>query len=272
MTKSFMYRSVMICLLVALTATIIVHAQPDPTPTTSVIESSGWLMIDLDEPASPDETENIVVFLNLDDGDTLVEVARGVDMIYQRGDDGSYSGAPLIPTDIFTYEITLELIDDAARQVASSVSDGSYTYESNLRYERLDVSYTVWTEVERNIIEFTMIGECLGLVDAVPGSAWTRLDLLTPIRIDEEAGILYMGGEAYSGGDGVYELVEEGPFGQFMQVTTRTVTVAEDSIAYRHHSIADERDDCEMIYESSFVPFDGDAESLFERAATLAET
>jgi hypothetical protein len=47
-----------------------------------------------------------------------------------------------------------------------------------------------------------------------------------------------------------------------MQVITETITVSDDSIAYNYHAIADERDDCEMIYEAALVPFDGDFESL----------
>ncbi|RMF77211.1 MAG: hypothetical protein D6737_18445 [Chloroflexi bacterium] len=257
-----------IALLLTLSVTGIVMAQDDDE---TAFTASGWLWTDLDDDASDEGAETFVVFLSPDDGATLIEVARGADVVYTLSDDGLYSGATLVPAAV-DFAATLEVIDEDTRQVMSVTRTGALTFETNLQYDRSDVAFGVWVEGERDLMEYTMFAECLGREDGSPPSAFATPDPILPIAIDDEAGTLTIGGDlVLSGGGGVYERVDEAPFGQFTQVITQTATVSDDSIAFTYHAIADGRDDCEVRYETTFVPFDADYEALLERGDMLGD-
>jgi hypothetical protein len=246
-------------LILSLSLALAAHAQTDEEAPDGIITAEAWQFTDLDDDTAE---PGMVLFLTLDEGDTLIEVAAGEDLIYTRVDDQSYSVAPLIPTDAYEYEGTLTVVDADTRQLAAVTTTGSFTFESNLEFTRTDLTYEVWSETERTVSEYSLFQECMGRTNVTPGEAWTTPDPLVPIRVDDEA--LYIGSKAYPGGGGSYELVSEAQFGQFPEVITETITVAEDAITYNYHAIADERDDCEMIYEAALVPFDGDYEALLE--------
>ncbi|MCI0711408.1 MAG: hypothetical protein L0154_14740 [Chloroflexi bacterium] len=251
-----------------------VVAQDDEPPA---FETSTWQVIFLDENGDPEPVEDedalpeIVVFITLDDGETLIEVWSGVDVIYTLGDDGLYSGATIIE-ESYTFAATLEILDENTMHAESMSLYGTQEFSSSLLYERLeDVEATVYTESERDIIEYTQFAECLGRVGVEVGRAWTLPELLVPVQVGEDS-IIFAGKEFVDVG-GAYEIVWTQEFGQFENEITETFTpLDEDTLAYRYHATAGGRDDCEMIYESTFIPFDGDFEALFAHAESLADT
>ncbi len=224
---------------------------------------AGGVVVPLWLATDEDGEPRYVAFLFLDDG-TIVEAGLGADVIYTPVDDGTYSGEPLVPAG-YEFAATLQLIDDETIQVASTITSGVFSTESNITYSLTDLEAGIWIEYPRDVIEFSKFGECMGRLDAEPPGAFTDSDPILPIVIDEEAGEFWLGPHILTGGDGSYELEVTGEFGQFTDVTTRTATVVDDTIAFRYHSIAAERDDCEMIYESTYSRFDGDFAALFER-------
>lgn len=260
-----------ICL--ALLGVPTVMAQDDESPA---LETSAWQVSLFDEEGEPrvvDEAAlpEVIVFLSLDDGETLIAVWSGPDVIYTLEDDGTYSGTTLIDE---SYEFTamIEVVDENTMEGKSVSVYGSREYMTSLLYERLeDVEAVIYTESERDIIEFTQFGECLGRTDATVGRAWSVPELLVPFQIGEDS-LIFARREFVDTG-GSFESVQTTEFGTFENVITETFTpMADNSFEYRYHAIAGARDDCEMIYESTFMPFDGDIEPLFERADALAVT
>ena len=208
------------------------------------------------------------LFLSPDDGATLIEVTRGEDLLYTQLADNSYSVVPLFPTADYQYIGTLAILDADTRELNATTTTGTFSFDSHLKFERTDLDYTVWMETERTVSEYSMFQECMGRTDVTPPAAWTTPDPLVPIRVDDEAGTLYIGSDAYTGGGGSYQRVTDAAFGQFQQVITETVTMtADNAITFEFHAIADERDDCEMIYEATLVPFDGDYAALMAAAS-----
>jgi hypothetical protein len=251
-----------------------VFAQDDEPPT---IETSAWQVTFLDENGDPEPVEDedalpeIVVFMSLDDGATLIEVWSGPDIIYTLEDEGLYSGTTLID-ESYEFTSTLEVVDENTMHVESVSVYDSREYQSSLIYERLeDVDAAVYTESERDIIEYTQFGECLGRTDTSVGRAWIVPELLVPIQLEEEN--LIFNSMEFENVGGLFESVRTTEFGSFENVITETFNpTVDDSLDYRYHATAGGRDDCETIYESTFTPFDGDFEALFERAEELADT
>ena len=253
----------------------VLNAQEDPD---GFYEVPLWNVIELEdgEPVEPEEDvlPRTVAFLSLDDGETLIAVWAGVDIVYTLTEDGTYMGATLIP-EPYEYEATLEIIDEATMQSASTLNTGAFTSESAYRYELQEDAPVarIYTEGERTIEEYSQFQECMGRTNVEPGSAWTTPDLLVPLIIDPESSTILWDQRTFAEGAGGLENVETTEFGTLENVTTRTLTSGGDeSFAFRYAAIAGERDDCEMIYESNLTPFDGDFETLFARAEELGET
>ena len=235
-----------------------------------------WIVTEIGEDGEPveaddaDEPATEVVVVPMDDGDTLLIIWTGIDIIYTIQDDGTYSGAELYAGGGYEFTATLEIIDEDTLQGHSVVDTGNFESERTLLYERVeDSSIQLFTENERTIVEFTQFTDCLGR-DGTVGTAWTRSDLLVPIAFDEAG--LFWNKLQFDGGGGVFINERTQEFGSFENVITQTFTGnAEDGFDFSYEAIADGRDDCEMIYESSYTPFDGDFESIFGRAEELAE-
>lgn len=236
------------------------------------ITAVAWQRIDSNAPPDFDGEPAYVVFLESDDGATLYEIEAGVDTIYTRNTDGSYSAAPLMPTDAYELTATLVNVNDDTRRVHALLNYGNFASERNLDYLRTEIVYELWVEQERELTEYSMFGECLGLVDATPPRTYARPDPIVPIRFDEEEGTLYLGNLMLSGGPVTYMREEEDTFGIFGRVTTETAIVSEGRIEWTFHSIADERDDCELRFNATYVYFDGDYAALMERAISLGTT
>ena len=251
------------------------YAQDDPETTS---EAAIWYAIELidGEPVEPEEDTPpaTVAFLSLDEGETLIAVWAGPDIVYTRNEEGVYTGVTLIP-ESYEFEATLEVIDEETMEGTSVLTTGAFESESAYRYVLGEDTETlaVYTEGERTIEEYSQFQECMGRTNVEPGSAWTTPDLLIPIIADPEDNLIIWDQRTFAEGAGGLENVETTEFGTLENVTTRTLTSAGDeSFVFRYHAIAGERDDCEMIYESTLTPFDGDFEVLFARAEELADT
>ena len=258
-----MWRTILIILVLLIVGSV--FAQDDVMPQHIV---SAWEQINLDPLLENDNEPFYVAFLQID-ADTLLEVARGADVVYTRNEDGTYSGATLLPVP-YEFSSTLTIIDEDTYEVFSSVTSGTFTSETDLRYERQDFNLSVWVEPERDLQEFSLFQECMGRVDVSPPTAFSDPDPILPIVFDDELGVMRLGDTLLIGGGDAYELEEERPFGQFMQIIVQSAMVSEDVIDFEYNSIADGRDDCELRYQTQYILFDMDYEALYTRVDAMS--
>jgi len=259
------YFMILLMLLIA-PGLLLAQTDDDETEDTGVTVPL-WLATEAD--AEDDAAPRYVAFFFLDDG-TIMEAGFGADVVYTPSDDGTHGGAPLVPSG-FEFSATLELVDDETIVVTWETTSGIFSTESHITYTVTDLEAGIWIENPREVIEFSKFAECMGRLDAQPPGAFTDSDPILPLVIDEEAGELWRGPHILTGGGGSYALETVGEFGDLADITTQTATVADDTITFRYHSIAGERDDCEMIYESTYSRFDGDFDALFSRVDELLE-
>ncbi len=252
-------------LLLAFTAVSLKAQETTPEPD-GLITVSGWITTEADEDA-PEEPV-YTVFLDLDDGETILVIGTGADIVYTRQTDGTYAGAPLVPSDAYDLESVLEIIDEDTRQTNSITTTTAFTSERSLLYSRSDTEFSIWVEGDRSLTEYSMFAECLGLTSATPPGVFATADPIVPVRIDEDAGLLWIGRWQLVG-SGTYTREIEEPFSQFTRVTTEIANVSDGMIDYSYHSIAGERDDCELRYTSVYTPFDGDLGALLARGVEL---
>lgn len=258
---------VIIAVLLTIPAALLNAQEETPEPGSGgLITVSGWITTEADEEAPEEPVYTVLV--ELEDGAAILEVGTGADVVYTRQDDGTYAGAPLVPTDSYELEASLAIVDENTRQINSITTSRAFTSERSLLLERSDVNFSIWVEGDRNLTEFSMFAECMGLMDAIPPRIFAVADPIVPVRLDEDAGILWIGWWQLEG-SGTYTREIEEPFGQFTRVTTETAIVSDDLIQYSYHSIGDGRDDCEVSYTSEYTPFDGDLDTLLMRAVEL---
>ncbi|RMG80792.1 MAG: hypothetical protein D6712_17435 [Chloroflexi bacterium] len=234
------------------------------------LSATAWLLV---APDAPEDAEALyVLFVPLDEGALLLEVAAGEDVLYSWDEElEAYHGAPFIPDDAYDFESTLVALDDDTYESTSVTKAGALTFERVVTFERTELEYELWTEVERDLTEYTMFGECLGAAATTPPKAWATPDPILPVRIDDEEGVLYLGNTVLGGGAGEYILEEEAEFGTGLQQITQVATVTEDAITLEYYAVVDGRDDCELRFTATYAPFDGDFEALFERVSEMAE-
>lgn len=234
---------------------------------------TAWQVTRLDEDGNPEEGSdseapaNTVAVLELDEGNTLLIVWAGPDILYELQEDGTYSGHELVDATTYEFSATLEVLDDDTMTSYSVTETERFTFETTIIYERTDAELMVYTELDRTVIEYTQFTDCLGASGEV-GRAWITSDLLVPFQISEDS--LIWNEQVFTGGGGSYVSERTQPFASFENFITQTFTGTADGFDYEYHAIANERDDCEMIYESSYVPFDHDFEALYGRAETEA--
>ncbi len=208
-----------------------------------------------------------VAFLEFDGG--IISVWPGADFIYTGDDEAGYSGHFLIADPDIDVTTTLQIIDEDTRREVQSTNLFGTEQLSYITYTRTDDEIEIWSESERNFIETTMLGECLGLMSVNLSFGWVAPDVLMPIRFEEDGSVL-MDYRVYEGGENVDSSTRPMTDGSTTTtVVTRTVDAGESTIEFRLHGIIDERDDCEMIYESIFTPFDADFDSIMTRAEAI---
>lgn len=235
---------------------------------------STWQVTRLDEagdpepPLDPDAPAQEVLMFELNEGATLLIVWTGSDILYTLQDDGTFSGTELVPRSTYTFTATLEMVDEDTFMSYSVTETERFTSETTIIYERTENEYALYTELERTIVEYSQFTDCLGREGDV-GGAWTRSDLLVPIQIGEDT--LVWNQLVFEGGADSFINERTQPFGGFENMITQTFTGTEEGFEFSYHAIADGRDDCEMIYESSYAPFDGDFDALYARAEALVE-
>ena len=226
-----------------------------------------WLATD---EAGDADQPRYVIFLFLDDGETILEAGFGADVIYTLEADGTYSGTPLVPNG-FDFSATLTLIDDQTIQVVSETSSGIFTTESDITYTLTDVQAGIWIENPREIIDFSKFGECIGREPIAAPGGFADSDPILPLFIDGETGELRRGPEILTGDGTTFEVEIDGEFGEYTDITTLTAIVDEETIDFTYYSIAGGREDCVMHYVSSYTLFDGDVAGVFERVEAMVE-
>lgn len=259
---------VVLLLLIAVLDVGIVTAQDDDDAPETVTAAL-WERVNLEAEPDAEAVPVYVVFLASDDATTLLEVAYGADVLWTRQGDGTYSGTSLVPTDAYEFTATLEVVDADTMQAMSLLNYGNFASELHLEFRRSDFEAEVWVEARRDLTEYTLFGPCLGLESTSPPGAYANPDPIVAVWLDEDAGELVIGENVYLGGGGTFSRETLGTFGTFEQVTTETVLVSEGQLDLDFYSVAGERDDCELRFTSTYIPYDGDMAALMERAAAI---
>jgi hypothetical protein len=95
-----------------LLATSALYAQDEPE---TEYEVSVWNAVEVvdGEPVEPeaDDLPLTVTFLTPDNGETLIAVWSGPDIVYTRAEGDTYSGVTLVSEEAYEFEATLEVID-----------------------------------------------------------------------------------------------------------------------------------------------------------------
>lgn len=260
----------LLLLLMMLLFTYTVFAQDADETDNDSSRASAWVVTDLSlEDGDIPIITGYISFLELDDG-SILEIWDGYDMLYTLDDEGLYIGETLIPVR-YDYYATLDVVDEDTIK-SNLISDFGFTsVESPLLYERTDIEIGIWVAIEHELIEYSLLAECMGRADAIPATLFSMPDPIVTVLIDEETNELFISNSVLFGDGVTFEVEEESEFGQLTQVITRTAIVSENVINYTYHTIADNRDDCELYYETQFIPFDGDFEGFFTQIETIIE-
>lgn len=247
-----------------------VESFDDPDPAYRV---QAWLATYTDEdgaalldPDTGEEVTTYAAFLEYDDG--LIAVLPGADIIYTLAEEG-YTGHFLVADPDISVSSSLEIVDEDTRLEVRSTDMFGIEQLSYISYMRTDEEVEIWSESTRDFIETTMLGTCLGKTTVNLSFGWAAPDILMPIYFADDGTVL-MDYRIYTGGEN--EDISTRTVGETTTTTvvTRSIEVAPSSIAFRLHGIIDGRDDCEMIYESTFTPFDEVYDNLFERSQEIA--
>jgi hypothetical protein len=223
-----------------------------------------WRAINVGAPAIPDSR---VLFLDIDEN-TTIEVWNGPDLVYQRaGGAGPFTGTALLPPPYDSFEATLDILDATTRASTSIGTGGVMTYESSYQYLLTDEEYVLVTEINRRVLDYSMLSTCIGFDVTVPGRTWITPDPLIPLRLDNETGTLYLGNKGYTG-SGFYTEITTEPTPTGSLETIFSIAITGDQVAYiRYESTLDGRADCRIVYESMLIPYNGDLATLFADTA-----
>ena len=223
-------------------------------------------------PAPPDDSVPPVwtAILSSEDGAVMIAAAMGADVLFIRDDDtGDYAGSQLVPGGA-DFGSTLHITGPDTMEETATISYGAFDDHYLLSYTRVEgVTAQFWSEVERSFSDVGFFGPCLGRTDADPGPGWSNPDPIIPVIFGDE-GSLTIDDLEFSGGGGSFVNESLREAGQSSIATTRTVTLVSDTeIEFTFEMVLDERDDCQVIYTSTWVPFDGDVDALVARAESL---
>lgn len=271
-----MMKLIAILVLLVVLLPIAVLAQDDePTYTVSV-----WLATEVDEDGNPVEADPTIETLGdglplyvgfIQDEATglLLGVWNGPDIVYTPTGPGTYLANLLVVSSIYEYSGTLDVIDADTMMSTSTVTYAFGESESIYLYERVeDESFALYTEQNRDVIEWTQFQECLGREGGDPPGTFTTPDLLVMLSVGETE--LVWNQSVYAGDGTTFSRNSTLPFGELDEVIDETFSANGDALDYSYYSIAGGRDDCELRYSSEFVPFAGDLLALFAAADELA--
>jgi hypothetical protein len=220
------------------------------------------------------EAEDVIVTFGVyDDGETMLGVRGLEDFLYTRSADGTYEGSFLaILSEGYEYHATLTVESPTEMSVVSETVIFDCTASATVRYERLEGDGgQLWTETAREVTNHSFFDECLD-VTLISLPVWVRLpDFLVAVRFDEDNGLAYYNGAEYEGGGGSFTRVEDTSDDPYLPtvVTYTLEVVGDDALVHSMASIAYEREDCQIAYTGTLVPFDGDIEAL---TTTIEET
>jgi hypothetical protein len=210
--------------------------------------------------------EVIVTFGVYNDGETLLGVRGLEDFLYVRSADGTYEGSFLvILSEGYEYHATLTVVSPTEMLVEAETVIFDCTTTATVRYERLEGDGSqLWTETSREVLDASFFGDCLGrTIISLP--VWVRLpDFIVAVKFDEANGLAYYNGDEYEGGGGSFTRIEDTSDDPYLPtVVTYTLEAAgDDALVHSMSSIMYEREDCQIAYTGTLIPFDGDLDAL----------
>jgi hypothetical protein len=186
--------------------------------------------------------------------------------------EGNYVGTALIPDPMITFSSVLTVNDDGSMEEAATTETfgcitsytRAYTPVENTRYE-------VWTETERALLDETLFTDCLPSAGAPP--FFTTPDLLVLFQFNDDETLTVLNRVYTPLDETVYESIDPGdPSDEMNVATTRTLTyTADDAVTIRVAGVVTEREDCQIVYDSSLVPMTDDVDTLIARGVENAE-
>lgn len=225
-------------------------------------DESGEALVD---PETGEPAGTLVAFLEYDDG--VIAVWPGADILFTETEEG-FAGALLTPDPDITVTSTLQIVDATTRREIRQTSLFGMEQISYITYTLTDETIEIWSESDRNFLETTLLGTCLGRTSVTLSFGWAAPDVLMPIQFADD-GTLIMNYHQYVGGVHEEVSVREGVGRVTTTTVRRSVEVGAGSIGFRLHGTIDGRDDCEMIYTSVFTPFDANYDALIGRAQAI---
>jgi len=250
------------------------HAQEATPPSDTPYVVQAWRAFYTDTPEDnpiiPDVDEEGVLeaaFLEFEGG--MIAVLPGGDLLYTGSAQDGYTGQFLIPDPDIEITTTLQIVDEDTRTEVQSVTLFGTEQLSYVTYVRTGDTVEIWSESAREFTETTLLNTCLGLSPAPLSFGYVAPDLLMPFRLTEDDTVV-MFGRTYVGGENEETSATRlGSGGVATIVTLRTLTITPDRIDFRLVGGINDRDDCELVYDSTFTPFDGDTASILLRAAEI---
>ena len=205
-----------------------------------------------------------------DNGEWLL-IQAGADYRFTPADEGSFNASLIDSQDLFTFEGTMEFTSpDAFTVVGEFAYDPSCTYTGTTQFELVEAAeVSIWTEMTREFSDITFFNECLDRDNTVPAPGWAASDLLA-LLTETETGLM-LDGVVFDGAPGeyIYEDRDETTMGVYYDIITLTGAPEDGLLTVNHFYQIDDRADCQVEYDSEYVPFDGDVDALVSRIVNI---
>ena len=248
------------------------HAQ-EATEEIPAHRVQAWIASYTDEDGTaltdPDTGEAIGIdtaFLEYEGG--LIAVWPGNDFVFSEDEDGILTGTFLLTDPDIVASSVLTIIDEDTRSEVRTLRLFGTEQTNYITYSRSADEIEIWTESARNFLEDSMLSTCMGRPSVTLSFGYTAPDLLMPFRFNDDGSVL-MDGRLYVGGEHEDVSTREFAGTSTTTVTIRSLDTGGSSIGFGMESTTDGRDDCQLIYESSFSPFDSDFIALLANAETI---
>lgn len=248
----------------------------EPTYTVSV-----WLVTFVDEAGEPLEEapredgrvkypeDALPLYVGFIQDNATGILISDFDTVYTPTGEGTYAATLLVETRYLDYSGSLTVIDENTMLATDIYSNSVRDVFVYFLLERVDEPYTIYRERERELTEYSQFAACLGQWNAEPPPIYLQLDPLVLIRAN--ATELEWNQTLYQRTDDTYSRESTMSQGRFKLRITEVFRFTGPTLTYTYHAIADERDDCELIYVSYFTPFEGDFAELFAAAEALSD-